>query len=86
MIKQASLIFTIQFVIYVLVCINYRSVAQAQYLESAISEFAIATLNYLVIKKIASTGNSTLQWMAYSFGTVLGSLLGIWISKIVLGQ
>jgi hypothetical protein len=86
MIKQAALIFTIQFVIYVMVCINYRSVAQARYLESAISEFAIATLNYLVIKKIASTGNSTLQWMAYSLGTVLGSLLGIWISKIVLGQ
>ena len=86
MIKQACLIFTIQFVIYVMVCINYRSVAQARYIESAISEFAIATLNYLVIKKIASTGNSTLQWMAYSLGTVLGSLLGIWISKIVLGQ
>ena len=86
MVKQAALIFTIQFVIYVMVCINYRSVAQARYLESAISEFAIATLNYLVIKKIASTGNSTLQWMAYSLGTVLGSLLGIWISKIVLGQ
>ena len=84
--KEASLMFVIQVVSYSLLCINFRAVAQADYLQASISDFTIATLGYFVIKKLANTDNSLHQWLGYSLGGVVGSLLGIYLSKILLGN
>ena len=84
--KEALLMFLIQIVSYSLLCINFRAVAQADYIQASISDFTIATLGYFVIKKLANTDNSLHQWLGYSLGGVVGSLLGIYISKILLGS
>lgn len=78
--------FFVQILSYSLLCINYRAVAQAEYFQAAISDFTIATLGYLVIKKLANSDNSFHQWLGYSLGGVVGSIVGIWISKMLLGQ
>lgn len=78
--------FVVQVVSYSLLCINYRAVAQAHYFQSAVSDFAIATLGYLVIKRIANSDNSLHQWLGYAIGGVVGSIVGIWLSKVLLGQ
>lgn len=85
-IKEALLMFIVQVVSYSLLCVNYRAVAQAHYLQSAVSDFAIATLGYFVIKRIANSDNSMHQWFGYAMGGVVGSIVGIWISKLLLGQ
>lgn len=84
--KEAMVLFAVQVVSYTLLCINYRAVAQAHYVQSAISDFAIASLGYFVIKKLANSDNSLHQWLGYAMGGVAGSILGIWLSKVLLGQ
>ena len=83
--KESGLMFLIQIVSYSLLCINFRAVAQAEYFQAAISDFTIATLGYFVIKKLANTDNSLHQWLGYSLGGVVGSIIGIYLSKILLG-
>lgn len=78
--------FAIQIVSYSLLCINFRAVAQAHYFWASLSDFAIATLGYFVIKRLANSDNTLHQWLGYSLGGVAGSLLGIWLSTVILGS
>ena len=78
-------LFFIQIVAYTIFCINYRAVADAHYHTAAISDFGIASLNFFVIRKIAHGQDHTHQWAGYALGSVVGSYLGIWISKTFLG-
>lgn len=83
--KEASLLFVIQIVLYGLLCVNYRAVALADYHEAAISDFAIATMNFFVIRKIAKSEEAFHQWMGYVLGSVVGSYLGIYTSTLLNG-
>lgn len=78
--KEASTLFIIQVVLYGLLCINYRSVADAHYNLAAVSDFTIASLNFFVIRKIAKSDDTLHQWIGYILGSVVGSYLGIWLS------
>jgi hypothetical protein len=85
-IKEFLLMFTIQVVSYSLLCINYRAVAQAHYFWSALSDFAIATLGYFVLKHLATSASTVHQWLGYALGGVVGSLFGIYLSTVILGS
>ena len=84
--KEFLLMFLIQVVSYGLLCINYRAVAQAHYFWASISDFAIATLGYFVIKRLANSDNTFHQWLGYSLGGVAGSIFGIYLSTVLLGS
>ncbi len=84
--KEFFILFAVQIVSYSLLCINYRAIAQADYLHSAVSDFAIASLNFFVIKKIANGTDNLHQWAGYVTGSVVGSFTGIYISKLLLGS
>lgn len=83
--KEFITLFCIQLIAYALLCINYRAVAQAHYVQSAISDFVIATLSFFVIRRIAKSEDTFHGWLGYALGGVAGSFLGIWLSKILLG-
>lgn len=83
-IKEFLIMFGIQVTSYSLLCINFRAVAQAHYFWASLSDFAIATLSYFVIKRIATSDNTFHQWLGYALGGVIGSILGIWLSKLIL--
>jgi len=83
--KEASLLFFIQILMYAIWCINFRATASAQYHLSAVSDFMIASMNFFVIKKIAHGQDQFHQWAGYALGSVVGSYLGIWISVTFLG-
>jgi len=85
-IKEALILCLIQIVLYGLVCINYRSVALANYHEAAITDFIIASMNFFVIKKIAQNTDAAHQWVGYVTGSVLGSYLGIYVSILISGH
>lgn len=85
-IKEFGLMFITQVVSYGILCINYRAVAQAHYFWAAISDFAIATLGYFVLKHLASSDSTLHQWLGYALGGVVGSLFGIWLSTVILGS
>lgn len=85
-IKEFLLMFLIQITNYSLLCINYRAVAQAHYVQSAASDFIIASLSFFVIKKIATSDDTFHQWLGYALGGVVGSIIGIYISTLMLGK
>lgn len=78
--KEAGILFLIQVVLYGLLCINYRAVAEAHYNLAALSDFTVASLNFFVIRKIAKSDEALHQWVGYVAGSVAGSYLGIWLS------
>lgn len=78
--KETLLLFTIQLILYGLLCINFRAVSETQYHLAAISDFTIASLNFFVIRKIAKSEDALHQWFGYVAGSVVGSYLGIWLS------
>lgn len=84
--KESSILFITQVISYSLLVINYRAVAQAHYAWSALSDFAIASLSFFVIKKIANSEDSVHLWLGYSLGGVAGSFIGIWLSLVLLGK
>jgi hypothetical protein len=85
-VKEFLLMFAIQVVSYGLLCINFRAVAQAHYLWASLSDFAIATLGYFVLKHLATSASTVHQWLGYAFGGVAGSILGIYLSTVLLGH
>ena len=81
--KEAATLFAIQIVLYSILCINFRAVAQAEYNIAAISDFTVASLNFFVIRKIAKSEDAIHQWAGYVLGSVAGSYLGIYISTLI---
>ena len=81
--KEAALLFFIQIVLYGILCINFRAVAQAQCDVAAVSDFTVASLNFFVIRKIANSNDTLHQWAGYVLGSVAGSYLGIYISTLI---
>jgi len=84
--KEFGLMFIIQVASYGLLCINFRAVAQAHYLWASLSDFTIATLNYFVLKHLATSASTTHQWLGYALGGVAGSIFGIYLSTVLLGH
>jgi ABC-type nitrate/sulfonate/bicarbonate transport system permease component len=85
-IKEFLIMLGIQTLSYGLLVINYRAVAQAHYMWSALSDFAIATLGYFVLKHLATSASTVHQWLGYALGGVVGSIFGIWLSTVMLGS
>jgi hypothetical protein len=79
-IKEALLLFVIQIASYSILCINFRAVANAQYHQAAVSDFALATMSFFIIRRIARSEDAFHQWLGYVAGSVVGSYLGIYLS------
>ena len=81
--KEMAILFFIQILSYSLLCINFRAVAQTQYHTAAITDFALASMSFFVIRKIARSEDFFHQWTGYVLGSVAGSYLGIYISSLI---
>lgn len=81
--KEAALLFFIQILLYGLLCINFRAVAQTQYHTAALTDFIIGSMNFFIIRKIATSTDTLHQWIGYTLGCVVGSYLGIYISTLI---
>lgn len=80
-IKGFFILFFTQLTLYILVCINFRAIAQTNYWLTGTSDFLIATIAFFVIKKIAKDeGKSVWFWLGYALGGVVGSICGVWLS------
>jgi len=85
-ILDSLLMFVIQLVSYTLLVVNYRAVAHANYFWSAITDFAIASFSFFIIKKIAKSDDSLHLWFGYAMGGLVGSIFGIWLSVLIHGN
>jgi hypothetical protein len=82
-IKEAVTLGVIQIILYSILCINFRAVAQAHYHEAALTDFLVASMNFFVIRKIAQSTDALHQWIGYVTGSVIGAYVGIYLSVIL---
>jgi hypothetical protein len=82
-IKEAAILAVIQIILYSILCINFRAVAEAHYHEAALTDFLVASMNFFIIRKIAQSTDAFHQWIGYVVGSVIGSYAGIYLSVII---
>ena len=85
-IKDAFILFFAQMLSFAVITINYRAVAQASYVWSALTDVVVAGLSYFVVRRIAKSKDSIIQWLGFTVGSATGTVIGIWISKLILGN
>lgn len=85
-IKNAILFFFAQMLLYLIFALNYRAIAQGNYIWSVISDVIVASITFFIIRKIAKSEDSILLWIGYTVGSVFGTIFGIYISVLLLGK
>jgi|WetSurMetagenome_2_1015567.scaffolds.fasta_scaffold90332_1 hypothetical protein len=82
--KQGIILFVVQFILNLVGTVNLISTAQCNYLWTATTDIMIALLGFTAIKKIAEKGNGVQKIVGFTIGAVSGSMMGIWLSKVIL--
>ena len=85
-IRDAFILFFAQMLSFAVISINYRAVAQANIFWSVATDLIVASLSYFVVRRIAKSENSVCQWAGFALGSAVGTVIGIWASKFILGQ
>jgi hypothetical protein len=85
-IKDSFILFFAQMLSFAIITINYRAVAQADYLWSALSDVIVAGLSYFVVRRIIKSKDSIAQWIGFTIGSATGTVIGIFASIIILGK
>lgn len=85
-IKDAFILFFAQMLSFAIITINYRAVAQASYVWSALTDVVVAGLSYFVVRRIAKSKDSVCQWVGFTLGSAIGTIIGIFGSLHILGK
>jgi hypothetical protein len=86
---EAIILFFAQLILCTVIAINYRAIAQGNYLFTALSAGAIAYITYFLIQRISnntSENHRDFAWIGFMLGSIAGDLTGIFLSKIMLGS
>jgi hypothetical protein len=79
--RLAAILFVVQVVMYCVITYNWRMIAQARVPEALLSDLIYGAANFFVIRKIAASGDQLVPWAGYTLGGVLGTWLGIEMSR-----
>jgi hypothetical protein len=85
-VKEFATFFAMQLIGYGLCVISWRAVAQADYAASIAVDVTYASMQFWIFRKIARTEDSIIGWLGYVAGSAAGTGIGIWISKLILGD
>ena len=85
MTNTAIIIACSMWLFYVLAAINTRVVARGRYIASAVSDAGIATVQFLLIRRVAEA-QSWQEMAGYVAGGVAGGLTGIFLTKWWYGE
>lgn len=83
--REVGIMFGAMALQYFLATLNIRACAQANYLWTLLSDAAIAANGFLITKKIVES-KSKIGFAAYIVGGMVGSQVGIVITKLLYGQ
>lgn len=84
--KDPAILFLIQVINYAVVCVSYRSLAQANMLVTVSIDFGYGWMQFYIIQRIAKSPHNFLGALGYAAGGAVGTWLGILISLKVLGR
>ncbi len=82
--KEFLTLAILQVFVYGCCCFSYRAISRAAYRTSVGVDIVYASVNFWVIRRIATADSSVAGWLGYTVGSALGTVLGIWLSKVVL--
>lgn len=76
--------FFIQLISYSIIVFNTRMIASANYPLAVASDLVFGAVNFFLIKKIAKSEDKSMSsMMGYSIGGAVGTVIGIYISKVI---
>ena len=81
--KTFFLFFVLQFILYLLVTVNFRAIAQARYGWTILTDTLISAAQFWIIRKVGGSAESLIALGGFVCGGAIGSLAGIYLSKIV---
>jgi len=80
------LFFGLQFLLYFLVTVNFRAIADARYGWTILTDALISASQFWIIRKVGTSADSTVAWTGFVCGGAVGSTIGIWLSKRLFGK
>lgn len=81
---EASVFFVSQVVTYGIICVNTRSIAEVNYAAAVTTDVMLASINFMVIRRIAANGDKLHNWIGYVLGSAVGTVVGIKASTLIL--
>ena len=85
--KEGIILFIAQFILCLVVTINYKSIAQGKLSCHWASSVGIAITSFFLIKKISKKSEHPVAaWAGFILGSVCGDFAGIFLSKLMLGS
>lgn len=82
--RSASVFFMIQLWQYFMLTVNFRAVAQGRMLWTFITDLAIACVSFFILKKVQES-KTRWEWAGYTLGGAFGSVLAIYLTKMIFG-
>jgi hypothetical protein len=84
--KTFGLFFALQFLLYLLVTVNFRAIAQARYAWTILTDTLISAAQFWIIRKVGGSAESLVALSGFICGGAGGSSAGIYLSKKVFGR
>jgi hypothetical protein len=81
MTREFFIYFLIQLCSYAILTVNFRAVAQGKLIPSLASDAINASFAFFVIRRIAKSEDSTVGWLGYVLGSLVGTTLGLYVSR-----
>ena len=81
MLKEFSTYAAVQLLSYFILTINFRAVASNRLPTALFTDGVNATLSFFIIRRIAKSDDSTVGWLGYLCGSLIGTTLGMWFDK-----
>ena len=79
--KTFGLFFALQFLLYLLVTVNFRAIAQARYGWTVLTDTLISAAQFWIIRKVGSSAEDVVALSGFVCGGPMGSSAGIYLSK-----
>ena len=84
--KTFGLFFALQFLLYLLITVNFRAIAQGRYGWTVFTDMLISAAQFWIIRKVGSSADSVIAWIGFVCGGAGGSSTGIYLSKKVFSK
>lgn len=78
--KSAGTLGALMFVNYLLNCVSFRYVAKGSYVGVGFADAALAWWGFAMVQRIGKA-DTTFEKVGYTVGGILGSLLGLFLTK-----
>lgn len=75
------LFFSLQFVTYLNLTVDYRAVAHGQYAVVAVTNILAPVLGWVMIRRIGDAKVEGVGLLAVALGGAISSLLGMWLTR-----